>query len=371
MASETVYINNGEVYKKQVYFSGNYDPDDKFNYVNTRTGTNIVDPIAPFVKKQNGKTKVYTSTKEARKWSTNENSGESLSGYDLCPNVTLWWGKGVIDDKNYDLYFRVDSAEVLREVASYYSLPYPINNAIEQNLNAPESISMYTSHDGKQLVLGAVKFVAGKASILKMYCLYKDNNLFTLQKGRSLWDGGKIFEQGTLTSTVSPDRTKYFTSTTATQSIEYRGKNGDPLFNWEALVTKDGVTKVKNYESSKQYRTLIAHLTTGNDYSDYDLCPSVNIWVGRSWIDGGEEELYFYLENSSMLEAVATYYSLPEPCTSDTKSKIDSNPEDFRLRHQDINQIGSRSVPVVIASIVFEDDVATMFKLYEITRWNE
>ena len=72
-----------------------------------------------------------------------------------------------------------------------------------------------------------------------------------------------------------------------------------------------------------------------------------------------------------MLELVATYYNLPEPCDSTTKLRIDSNPEDFRLRHQDINQIGARSVPLVVASIVFSNNVATMFKLYEITRWNE
>jgi hypothetical protein len=368
MAREIVYFNNGEVYKEQSYFSNtDFDPEDKFNYVPVSNN----DPIAPFVKHQDGKVKTYTSTKEARKWNTNVDSGESLSGYNLCPGVTLWWGKGVIDNENYDLYFRVDNPEVLKQVASYYSLPYPINDEIETELSTPENISMYTSYSGQYLVLGAIKFINNNPAILKMYCFYKDkNNSVITQKGRSLYNKGQVFEQGTLSHT-SPSSFATVESTAIGQSIEYKAKRGDPLFNWEALITKDGVTKIKNYESSKQYRTLIAHLTTGNDYSDYDLCPSVNIWVGRSWIDGGEEELYFYLENSSMLESVATYYSLPEPCTSDTKSKIDSNPEDFRLRHQDINQIGSRSVPVVIASIVFEDDVATMFKLYEITRWNE
>jgi len=377
MAGETVYINKGEIYKEQVYFSGNYDPNDKFNYVTTRTGTNTVDPIAPFTKRQNGKIKIYTSTKEARKWYSNENSGESLSGYDLCPNVTLWWGKGVIDNKNYDLYFKIDNATMLNQVASYYSLPYPINSEIEVKLDTPESICTYSNYLGDHLILGAVKFVNGSASILKMYCLYKDNNLFVLQKAKSLYNVGKVFEQGALTTTVGPERSKSFTSNTATQSVKYEKINieenrlVEPLFRWKAVITEGGVSKIKNYESSKQYRMLIAGLKNGNDFSNYDLCPSVNIWVGRSWVDGEEEELYFYLENSSMLEAVATYYDLPEPCDSNTKVRINSNPEDFRLRHQDINQTGSRDVPVVIASIVFKDNVATMFKLYEITRWNE
>jgi hypothetical protein len=197
------------------------------------------------------------------------------------------------------------------------------------------------------------------------------------QWGKSYYNLGQVFEQGTLSAT-EPNYISEFKSTTDTQTITYRGNRidsntrGDPLFRWEAVITEGETTKIKQYESSKQYRTLICHLTTGNDYhEDFDLCSSVNIWIARSWIEGGEEELYFYLENSSMLEAVASYYSLPEPCNSTMKAKIDSNPEDFRLRHQDINQTGTRDVPVVIASIVFEDNVATMFKLYEITRWNE
>jgi|TARA_B110000858_G_C17761029_1_gene454533 hypothetical protein len=374
MTGETAYINGGEIYKKQVYFSGNYDPDNKFNYVTTRTGTNTVDSIAPFSKHQDGKIKIYTSTKEARKWYSDEDSGESLSGYDLCPSVTLWWGKGIIDNENYDLYFRVDNATMLNQVASYYSLPYPINSEIEVKLNTPASICTYSNYLGDHLVLGAVKFINGVVSILKMYCLYKEDNLLVLQKAKSLHNGGEVFEQGTLTTTVGPERLKSFVSTTATQSTQYNKNNleGEPFFKWNAVITEDGLVKTKNYESSKQYRTAIANLTTGNDYSSYNLCPSVNLWIGRSWIEDGEEELYFYLENSSMLESVATYYNLPEPCNSVMKSKINSNPENFRLRHMDVYKLGVGNwVPLVVASIVFNNNVATMFKLYEITRWNE
>lgn len=196
------------------------------------------------------------------------------------------------------------------------------------------------------------------------------------QWGKSYYNLGQVFEQGTLSAT-EPDYISEFKSTTDTQTITYRGNRidsntrGDPLFRWEAVITEGETTKIKQYESSKQYRTLICHLTTGNDYhEDFDLCPSVNIWMARSWLED-EEELYFYLEGSNMLESVATYYNLPEPCDSDMKARVESNPEEFRLRHQDINQTGSRDVPVVVASIVFKDNVATMFKLYEITRWDE
>ena len=370
MAGEIVYINGGEIYKEQTYFSGAaFDPDDKFNYVQVSND----DPIATFVKHQNGKVKTYTSTKEARKWYVNEDSGDSLTGYDLCPSVTLWWGKGVIDTENYDLYFKIDNVQMLKDVASYYSLPYPITSSIEDKIeNDTESISMYINYINEHMVFGAIKFVSNSPSILKMYCFHKDeDNSVIAQKGKSLYNGGQIFEQGTFSHT-SPTNTPKFESSTSNQIIEYQGKVGDPLFSWEAIVTEGETTKIKNYESSKQYRTIISHFTTGNNYGeDFDLCPSINIWIGRSWIEDEEDELYFYLEGSNMLESVATYYNLPEPCDSNMKARVESNPEEFRLRHQDINQTGSRDVPVVVASIVFKDNVATMFKLYEITRWNE
>ena len=95
------------------------------------------------------------------------------------------------------------------------------------------------------------------------------------------------------------------------------------------------------------------------------------MWLGRSWI-GTNETLYFYLESSTMLETVATYYGLSEPCDSTMKAKIDSNPEAFRLRHYDIYELGEGNwVPVVVAAVVFDNKTATTFKLIEITRWNE
>jgi hypothetical protein len=263
---------------------------------------------------------------------------------------------------------------MLKDVASYYSLPYPITSSIEDKIeNDIESISMYTNYINEHMAFGAVKFISGIPSILKMYCFHKDeNNSVIAQKGKSFYNIGQIFEQGTLSHTI-PANTPKFESSTSNQIIKYQGKAGDPLFSWEAIITEGDNTKIKHYESSKQYRTIIAHLTTGNSYDeDFDLCPSVNIWIGRSWIENEEDELYFYLENSNMLEAVASYYSLPEPCDSTTKLRIDSNPEAFRLRHYDIYELGGGNwVPVVVASIVFKDNVATMFKLYEITRWNE
>ncbi len=374
MASEIVYINNGEVYKEQHYFSGAaFDPQDKFNYVVDMINR---DPVIPVRKHKDGTVKLYTSTKEMRMWHRGNDTGEPLTGCDLCPDVTLWMARGVVDSENYDIYFRIDSTSQLQDIADYYSLPYPIASSMDYVLDDNESrkeVSMYCNLEGEYMVIGAVKFVDGAPSLLKFYTFMKDeDNRIISQKGRSLYNGGLVYEEGQLCLSHDPSdlMRKVVSNAIGGQSIKYRGKEGDPLFSWEAVITVNGETKVKSMESSKQYRTLIANLTTGDDFSTYDLCPDVNIWMAKSVCDN-EIELYFFLEDSTMLEKVANYYSLPEPCDEATKARLDSDPEQFRFRHQDINKIGERSVPVVAASIVFTDDVATMFKLYEITRWNE
>ncbi len=372
MAKEIVYFNNGEVYKERTHFTEDMiDSNNEFNYVPLPVTT---DPIAPFEKHQQGTVKKYTSTQDMRVWMTGQASGENLTGYDLCPDVTLWWGQGKIDDANYDLFFRIDDKDQLQDIADYYSLPYPINSDLDHLLNDKALISRYKNINGEVFVLGAVKYVDNAPSVLKMYCLYKDNGRVITQKGKALYANGQVFEEGSLSLPYSPHSIDVeVTSNLVTgETVEWvpQFKNRDPLFSFNAVITNNGVTKTKVFESSKQYRTLIANYTTGDDFSAYDLCPSVNIWVAKSTCED-EIELYFYAEDSAMLEQVATYYNLPEPCDAATKARLDSDPEQFRLRHQDINRIGERSVPVVIASVVFTDNVATILKLYEITRWNE
>ncbi len=373
MAREIAYINGGEIYKEQTYFSGAaFDPEEKFNYIPLPKET---DPISPFRKHQQGLVKTYCTTLDMRIWTNGEASGENLTGFDLCPDVTLWWGKGMVDDSNYDLYFRVDDKDQLQNIADYYSLPYPINTDLETLLNDKPLISMYRNIHNECFVLGAVKYIDDAPALLKFYCFYKDEGeRVIVQKGRSLYNGGIVYEEGELSLSHTPDdiARKVISNMITGETVEWEGKteNRDPLFSFNAIISDGNTTKVKSFESSKQYRTLIAHYTTGDDFSTYDLCPDVNIWMGKSTCED-EIELYFYAEDSTMLEQVATYYNLPEPCDAATKARLDSDPEEFRLRHQDINQIGERSVPVVVASVVFTDNVATMFKLYEITRWNE
>ena len=119
-------------------------------------------------------------------------------------------------------------------------------------------------------------------------------------------------------------------------------------------------------------RSIIGNLTTGTNYENRDRCPAINLWVGRSWIENEQETLYFYAESSEMVDAVASYYNLPQPYDLTLKERLDSNPESTRFKSYDINNKGEGNfAALVVAGIVFENNVATMLKIFELKRWND
>lgn len=362
MIREQIFINNGDIYKENKIFEGPVTN----NYVRDADA----DPIWDFYQNTDNGKKQYRSSTEFRKWLLDYDSVHVLDYNDVCPDITLWLGKSYYTNgyTEEDCYFRVDSSAMLKKVADYYSLNYPITSDIENKLdNNPELISSYKKED-EHIVVGSIKYLNNSPTLLKFYCIYKEEgNLSAFQKGR-VFSNGNVVEEGYKYHDYEIGKP---TNTVKTNIRTFRSKEnlGDPFIQWEAVINSTG--EVEQYESSKGIRTALAHLTTGNDFSDFDLCPSVNLWLARSWI-GTTETLYFYLESAAMLEAVAAYYSLNEPCNSTIKAKIDSNPEAFRLRHHDIYGLGEgKWVPVVVACIVFENKTATEFKLIEITRWNE
>jgi|TARA_R110002167_G_scaffold88658_2_gene239182 hypothetical protein len=361
MVYEQVFINNGNIYKENKIFEGPIVD----NYIRDSDA----DPIWDFYQDTDNGKKQYRSSTEFRKWLLDYDSEHTLDYNDVCPDITLWLGKSYYTNgyTEEDCYFRVDDSAMLQKVSDYYSLSYPITSEIEEKLdNTPELISAYKKGN-EYIVVGSIKYLNGSPTHLKFYCIYKqENNLSAFQKGR-VFENSNIVEEGY----------KYHDTEIGQQNIvktnirafRYKEIEGDPFIEWEAVINDTG--EVEQYESSKGIRTALAHLTTGNDYNEFDLCPAVNLWLGRSWI-GTNETLYFYLESSTMLETVATYYGLSEPCDSTMKAKIDSNPEAFRLRHYDIYELGEGNwVPVVVAAVVFDNKTATTFKLIEITRWNE
>ena len=149
---------------------------------------------------------------------------------------------------------------------------------------------------------------------------------------------------------------------------------GDPIAQWEGEITDltTGDTKIEHFESSKMLRMGVGNLSTGSNYEDYDRAPSVNWWLGRSWVEGEREELYFLVESRAMLDEVATYYGLPVPYNEELKVVLDNNLESIRFKSYDLNHLGEgHYVAVVVASVTFQESIPVALKLYETTRWNE
>ena len=158
-----------------------------------------------------------------------------------------------------------------------------------------------------------------------------------------------------------------FTDGSAT--IEFREKKGDPILQWEGVLSNG---KIINYESSKTLREGYGRLSTGNDFDSYNKASVVNKWLARSWIDGGEEELFFLVESRQMLDDVAAHYSLPVPYDDGLKTILDSDLQSIRFKSVDLNHEGEGNfVAVVVAGVVFEDNVATKLRLYKTSRWND
>ncbi len=186
-------------------------------------------------------------------------------------------------------------------------------------------------------------------------------------------------------SFLNPHKTKdilyigEFTDGSAT--VEFRGQHsyfhtfeGEPLLQWEGVLSNGDVIK---YESSKSLREEYARLLTGTDFDEYDKSPAVNTWLARSWIDGGEEELFFLVESKQMVDDVASYYNLPVPYDSDLASILTNDLQSIRfksvwfkaaLKNLAVHNGEGDWTPVVVAGIVFKDNVATKFRLYKTSR---
>ena len=151
-------------------------------------------------------------------------------------------------------------------------------------------------------------------------------------------------------------------------TIEFREKKGDPILQYEGVLSNGDVV---NYESSNALRLGYGSLNTGTNFDTYDKSSSVNKWLARSWIDNGAEELLFLVESKQMIDDVASHYSLPVPYDSNLATVLSNDLQSIRLRSVDLNHAGEGNwVSIVVASIVFVDNVATKFRLYKTSRWN-
>lgn len=204
-----------------------------------------------------------------------------------------------------------------------------------------------------------------------------------VQKGRVFSNEGQVIEQGAQYVSVSDrqfaedeQRTGFkYESTSDNEEITYViTPMSDPLTNWEARIKNltTGVVTTKHFESSRQVRRAAIQYDSGSDYEDYDKAPQVTWWLGRSWIDGGEEELFFHIDNCAMLDAVAAHYSLPVPYSTELADVLDHNAHNIRFKSYYLNQAGEGNfVELVVGGIVFNQGTPAMLKLYEVTRLTE
>lgn len=150
-------------------------------------------------------------------------------------------------------------------------------------------------------------------------------------------------------------------------TIEFNEKKGDPILQYEGVLSNGDVI---NYESSNALRLGYGNLDTGTNFDTYDKSPAVNKWLARSWIDGGEEELFFLVENKQMIIDVANYYNLPIPYDESLGALMDMDIKSIRLRSVDMNHEGEGNfVAIIIAAVVFKNDIPIKLRLYKTSRW--
>ena len=204
-----------------------------------------------------------------------------------------------------------------------------------------------------------------------------------VKKGRVFINGGQVIEQG---AQYVSARDPQFAENGQQNEFKYESTSdgaaityvitpmSDPLTSWEARITnaETGAVATKYFESSRQVRRAAIRYDTGSDYEDYDKAPQVTWWLGRSWVEGGEEELFFHIDSRAMLDAVAAHYSLPAPYPTELVDVLDNNTHKIRFKSYDLNQAGEGNfVELVVGGVVFSQGAATMLKLYEVTRLTE
>lgn len=379
--TEIVFVNGGEIYKERYSFV-----KQEIRYVDSSGGA-----AAPSSREENGGTKRYLRTADYME-SAGALGGVDLKEYDLSPSVSLWLGVGKSDNGDFDLYFHVGDSSQLKACSEYYGLPYPLDGKWTEILDAQLESYRYAITSYGNIFVGGVKFSNGIPVLMKMYFHPRAMGMWDeymmgscYEQGGALIERGCIYHQnlglkGKARAHVRGEGWQRYAesivSEKANQAVvqyEYCTDIDDPLpvAYWIGKeFTKEGHIRTKRFSSSRQLRELICNLPTGSTYADYDLCPDIKFLLGHSWYEGEEiVELYFMVEGSTMLENVASYYSLPVPYDAELKEQIDHDPAAMRIRYYDILSEGpGKFVPVVVAGVEFTNEKATALRLYSFSR---
>lgn len=356
------FSNNGLANNQYLEFD---EADSDFVYVG-------IDPVIPFYKKIKSRKKIYKSTQKIRELlEEHRYSGlADLSSYDLCPSVTIWIGTGEVEGTNEkSLYFNVENSTVIKQIADYYELEFPVDKEFINTLhNSPETISFY-SLPYKEIVVGSVKFIDGQPTEFKVYALYKEKGKYMADKLCRVFSNQEIVETGGLY--IATDEDFIYESEGKGFKVEHTVEDKDPLLPFKSVITyNDGTVCTKYYESSNMFRAALLRVTSGTNYPGYNKAPHVKWWLGRSWLENNtEEELYFHAESKETLDNICLYYGLPVPYDEEVGRVLKENPKKIRFRSYDLENLGpGKFVEVILCSVVFHNKVPVGIKLYEVTR---
>ena len=365
MNKEKVFINYGEIHKEVTPFTGSGDPS---SYV-----YDGIDPVFTTYKVKENGIKRYLSTKEFRDYLGIKSLAPSanMAFFDLCPAVPLWAGIGAETGGIVDLYFNCRNSTILKQVAEYYGLPYPIDEEMTSVLdNTPEEISGFYK-DNDEFVLCSVRLVNKVPSLLKFHAVYKDyGRYFIFNRGR-VFSNGKVVEQGAFYK--ARNLPNLYMSEGDGFKVNYRSAyNGDGVVDFEGVVTyADGSTAIKSYESSKMVRFALSRGDSGSNFPEFPKAPIVKWWLGKSTLNT-EEEVFFHVESKEMLDAVCGYYGLPVPYDEELKDLLINNKHAIRFKSYDLNGAGPGNfVEILLGSIVFVNKIPTAVKFYETRRPDE
>ena len=196
---ETVYINNGEIYKTTIKPAMDAIPEGKSVECSTRSS----DGVESLYVIESKQTKEYiatldtyihvTSLKDDGNGSTwvkkyrsstqfldllgtkKPSAGVDINslGFSLCPSIDTWGGIGEIEgtplNEFVEVYFNVTSNALMSEVAGFYSLPNPLWEGNDLDTNRSEWNIMEIQSNSMEVVLGSIVFKNNTPTLLKIY----------------------------------------------------------------------------------------------------------------------------------------------------------------------------------------------------------
>ena len=289
------------------------------------------------------------------------------------------------DDQNCDAFFAVDNTTQLKAVAEFYDLPYPISSETEQLINEnPSHISLFKVGD-KDIVVGAVKYVDGSPALLKLYVYPKIHNDWRLWMSARMHVNGEVVEEGAYFTRLcggkeSSHTLSNFNGTLSgmtetrvvsesvsgiRQHYEFTRECADPLIGFKR-VSEDGTTRFETHSSILEE---LFNFTGGNDFAEHHLFYSSSVFNFARGItndDVTSAEVFFSVQSSDDLKAVADFYNLPVPVRDEETLNLLNQPHSpIRARHY--NLFGSL-IPICVGSIKFKNNQPSELRFYSFYR---